>query len=392
MAYQTFPWQQGDSDSFGKLSKLDIPNLQGKSFLDVGCNTGFFCGYAHFLGAERAIGIDKNPSSIAIAQALFPQCDFMCKDWYDLGSYQYDVITCLSAIHYADDQKKFLDFLMSKLKPGGTLVLEIGVAPGDEDDWVKVKRSIDTRLFPTQKKLESMFQGYIVKFIRRSVSQIGDPVPRWVYHISHKLPVAILLLDDPHAGKTSISKHIFKDEIMKISGDTFFYEIYTDQRTAPSEITAIIKNEKMHRNWGHVAWEICQSGLLPQLCQSIVADIGHNDFILDMFIPRSDRGKLCNILEEMGYYVVDVQLQKARSHPRMKEKAPTGSCKKYFEHLHQEFVIDEKEYLAANPDVARAVAVGSFPNGQTHYLYYGKKEGRMRAPQVQEDLSKPVEK
>lgn len=380
MAYQTFPWQQGDSDSLGKLLKLDIPNLRGKNFLDVGCNTGFFCGYAKFLGAERVIGIDKNPHFVSIAQSLFPQCDFMCKDWYNLGPHKYDVIICLSAIHYADNQKKFLDFLMSRLKQNGTLVLEIGVAPGDEDDWVKVTRSIDTRFFPTQKKLDSMFEGYIAKIIQKSVSQSGDPIPRWIYHISHKRPVAILLLDDPNAGKTSIAKQIFNNDIIKIKGDRLYHDIHTDQRTAPREITDIIKSEKTNSDYGYMTWNICRRGLLKQLCQVIIEDIGYNDFLLDMFIPSSERGKMCKHFEEMGYYVVDIQLQKARSCPRIQEKVPTEYCKKYFEYLCQEFIIDEKEYLAANPDVACSIANGEIANAQVHYLYFGKREGRLRAP------------
>ena len=40
--YQTFPYQPGSSDSLGKLTMLKIPALTAKSFLDVGCNEGFF--------------------------------------------------------------------------------------------------------------------------------------------------------------------------------------------------------------------------------------------------------------------------------------------------------------------------------------------------------------
>lgn len=123
MSYQSFPWAAGDSESFEKLRRLQIPSLKGKSFLDVGCNEGFFCGYADFLKADKVVGIDINPKFIQTAKILFPNCEFICESWDDLGAEKYDVILNASAIHYAKDQKEFLDLLISRLKPGGTLIL-----------------------------------------------------------------------------------------------------------------------------------------------------------------------------------------------------------------------------------------------------------------------------
>jgi hypothetical protein len=51
--YQSFPGVKGASESLAKLRALRLPSLQGKRFLDVGCNEGFFCGYARFDGAVR---------------------------------------------------------------------------------------------------------------------------------------------------------------------------------------------------------------------------------------------------------------------------------------------------------------------------------------------------
>lgn len=59
--YQSFPDEPGDSGSFAKLATLAMPPLSGLSFLDVGCNEGFFCGYALFDAAVRVVGIDREP-------------------------------------------------------------------------------------------------------------------------------------------------------------------------------------------------------------------------------------------------------------------------------------------------------------------------------------------
>jgi hypothetical protein len=36
---------------------------------------------------------------------------------------------------------------------------------------------------------------------------------------------------------------------------------------------------------------------------------------------------------------------------------------------------DERAYLAANPDVARAVAAGQFESGRQHFAAFGRREG-----------------
>ena len=71
MSYQSFPWEQGDSVSPAKLIALDLPKLEGKSFLDVGCNAGFFCGFADWQGAKRVVGIDSSEGFLATARELF---------------------------------------------------------------------------------------------------------------------------------------------------------------------------------------------------------------------------------------------------------------------------------------------------------------------------------
>ncbi|MDE7370143.1 MAG: methyltransferase domain-containing protein [Desulfovibrio sp.] len=380
MGYQTFPWARGSSQSSRKLIALQLPALKGKTFLDVGCNEGFFCGYAEFMGAKSVTGIDIEPRFLAMAETLFPGCTFLCQDWEDLGPERYDVILNASAIHYAKDQKKFLDMLMSRLNPGGTLVLEIGVAPGTANEFVEVTRSIDTRFFPTRAKLGEMLDGYAFKLISQSVPQAGDPIPREVYHISHKLPYAILALDDPFAGKSFTVREIFKPEIRRISGDVLYYAVADGSRTAPPAITDIVMQNKARMDCGSITYQIFKKGLFADFCQWLAETGGHKDFILDMYIPAPGRRALAKSLEEHGYYVVNIQLQKAVSRPRAREMAPRGSCARYMEHLQQEFMIDEEAYLAANPDVAEALRAGRIRSAFEHYIFHGRREGRKRAP------------
>lgn len=379
MAYQTFPWVKGDSASYDKLNALQIPALQGRTFLDVGCNEGFFCGYAEFTGAARVTGIDKNPDFIAMARILFPGCDFICEDWNSLSAEQYDVILCASAIHYADDQEKLIEMLMNRLKPDGTFVLEIGVAPGEGNEFAEIKRSIDTRYFPTRLKLEEMLKKYAWKLISRSAPQPGDPIPRMVYHISHKLPYAILLMDDPHAGKTYTISEIFKSRLKRISGDKLYYMVRERSVPAPEKIREIIDNNSETMDCGFITYQICRNNLFTEFCQWLDKTAEHESFILDMYIPASQRQKLASFMEKQGYYTITVSLQKAVSHPRAQERPPQEGPYRYYRHLKEEFMVNEEEYKKANPDVAKALEEGRITSALAHYIFHGRKEGRKRS-------------
>lgn len=379
MAYQTFPWIKGSSSSFEKLLALELPNLENKSFLDVGCNEGFFCGFARFAGAKKVTGVDINQSYLDIAKALFPDCEFICQSWDSFGEEKYDVILNSSAIHYAEDPKKLIDLLVSRLAPNGTLVLEIGIAPGEHNGFVEVTRAIDKRYFPTSAKVREMLEDHVYKYITQSVQQAGDPIPRYVYHISRKLPYAILLLDDPHAGKTSTVKNIFNRDINVLTGDLLYREAVMGKIKAPPPLEVIFRTAGKTHDWGYTTYRICKHGLFEVFCEWIADMANRENFILDMYIPAVFREQLAKYLEQKDYYVVNVNLQKAVSQPRKDSRPLKNGAGKYREYLEKEYMINMEDYLAANPDVEKALREGKITSALAHYIFHGRKEGRKRS-------------
>lgn len=116
--YQSFPYRTGASNSPGKLTRLYLPPLAGRSFLDVGCNEGYFCGFAFFDGAAKAVGIDIREDALTTARRLFPQCEFRLQNWGSLDpDERFDVILCASALHYANDQEALIHTLVAHLTP-----------------------------------------------------------------------------------------------------------------------------------------------------------------------------------------------------------------------------------------------------------------------------------
>ena len=380
MAYQSFPWQHGDSRSFEKLVSLYLPALKGRSVLDVGCNTGYFCGWAAFQGAESVRGVDCDPGAIAQAKNFFPKCSFSCLPWQDIGPETYDVVLCLSVIHHADDQKQLVDALMQRVRPGGLLVLELGIAPGDDESFVQVKRSIDTKLFPTKTMLDTMLREYAPKRIGESVTQAGDPIRRYVYHIFHKLPVALLLMDEHYTGKSSLAATVLRQDLPRLSGDQVYRKIALGEYSVPESLRTFFFLDPAtgHLNSAAVVTEVCSAGLLPELLSVFMGLAGKQDFILDSYIPAAYRDTVRSILRDAGYFVADLSVFQQETKDWSRVRPPFSSYQGYAKHLEQQGLVDEQAYLQANPDVARAVAEGKMPNAQYHYFHFGCKEGRKR--------------
>ena len=79
--YQSFPDAAGASRTLDKLKALMLPEMAGLRFLDVGCNEGFFCGFAAFQGARESVGIDHSQLFIGRARRRFPDCTFHVQGW-----------------------------------------------------------------------------------------------------------------------------------------------------------------------------------------------------------------------------------------------------------------------------------------------------------------------
>src|SRR4051812_18921982 len=119
MSYQSFAPGEGHSNSFGKAIAMAFPDrMDGCSFLDLGCNEGFFCNEAAKRGASRTVGIDMSDAAIDAARARFPEITFFRSDWWSFkDTEQYDYILLSSALHYESNPRELCRKISTLLKP-----------------------------------------------------------------------------------------------------------------------------------------------------------------------------------------------------------------------------------------------------------------------------------
>jgi SAM-dependent methyltransferase len=308
--YQTFPDAAGDSRTLEKLKALRLPSLEGRSFLDVGCNEGFFCGFARFQGATRVVGIDRSAQFIARARQRFPDCEFDQRGWERLPEGPFDVILLASALHYADDQPALVHALVDLLSPDGTLVLEMGIASSRKAEWTRVKRDIDERDFPSMPMLRKVLAEHAWKWMGPSIAQDGDPVPRHVVHVTRRRSVAYLLMQPPGYGKSSLASGLFaRAGVAVVSGDQALGQAAKGRGggDASRELIEAIAEDYSPFRLDRTIERIFDRGLGADLVALWLSRAEGGDVALDAYVPASRHREIEGLLEARGYLPVRLE-------------------------------------------------------------------------------------
>ncbi len=314
--YQSFPDAAGDSLTLDKLKALHLPELAGKSFLDVGCNEGFFCGFADFQGAARVLGIDQSAAYLARARKRFPGCEFREQDWTRLPDERFDVILLASALHYADDQPALIGRLVERLADDGVLVLELGIVSSRRPEWRRVERGIDHRLFPSMPMLRKVLAGYAWKWMGPSITQAGDPVPRHVIHIGRRRPVAYLLMQPPGFGKSSLASGLFpKAGVPVLSGDQALALAAQGKAAATPRLKALVDEHYSPFRIDAVVQRVFEQDMAEDLVALWLEPHAGGDFALDAYVPAAHQGRIQQLLQARGYLPVQLDWERAGPAP-----------------------------------------------------------------------------
>jgi 2-polyprenyl-3-methyl-5-hydroxy-6-metoxy-1,4-benzoquinol methylase len=94
--------------------------------LEVGCGRGFYSGWFAAHGCT-VVGIDTDPTALALARRAYPTCRFEEADLVDgllgrIGELPFDLVVSTRRIDRLSDPIAFADACFDALRPGGRLV------------------------------------------------------------------------------------------------------------------------------------------------------------------------------------------------------------------------------------------------------------------------------
>jgi 2-polyprenyl-3-methyl-5-hydroxy-6-metoxy-1,4-benzoquinol methylase len=106
-----------------------LPDLNGKSVLDLGCGFGWHCRYARECGAQRVLGIDMSRKMLERArmQTKDGGVEYRQSAIEDLqfDATKFDVIISSLVFHYVEQFATLFRKVFEWLKPGGSFVFSV---------------------------------------------------------------------------------------------------------------------------------------------------------------------------------------------------------------------------------------------------------------------------
>lgn len=146
------PWKKGPFNLFGVEIDAEwrsdfkwqrfaaaLPNLSGADVLDVGGNNGYYSFRVLAKSPQSVLCIDPIARlwyqfQMIQKYARDPRLDFQMLGWQalDLMPNAFDCILCMGILYHHDHPVQLLRNLFEALRPGGLLVMETIVIPGEE--------------------------------------------------------------------------------------------------------------------------------------------------------------------------------------------------------------------------------------------------------------------
>jgi SAM-dependent methyltransferase len=295
--YQTFEDAPGMVDSYTKLVALKFPPLVGKSFFDVGCNEGYYCGVALAAGATRVVGLDSFGEIIGRARRRFPAAEFLYQSWDTFPDEKFDVVLCASALHYistVDALRVMLSRLGSAVAPGGLLILELGISNQEGAVIEAVKRRDGTVYYPTMTQLAWLFARAELMWRPVGQSVPGDGYPRVVIHCRPVQYSVVFVRGPSGVGKSYLANSLSSYNPLRLCAlDSLLPRIFTQLGAEhliqpddwPAAMLAIERTLEPEQ-FGRIAELLC-ADILERASKLAENKIPRQDpIIIDGFVPE----------------------------------------------------------------------------------------------------------
>lgn len=305
--------KQSINSLIDEISNLALPPLLNKSFLEIGCGEGFFCGYAYFEGANKIIGLDKSDKELDIAKSHFPSCTFLniSNNLAKIIASQetFDLILC-SMCSEELQYDTLLPLLMKHLNSNGTLIAKI----------------------PENILPDKLLTNYAYKGMSERVYKFNEYSPLRIYHIKNRLPYAILLMGHSGSGKSTVARYLFPG-LPVISGDDVMREIANLEPHSLdgkfNYLNLICSGPNNRLTIGGIMIEIFNSAAGKEY-SCLIADLAaHKDFVYDGVIHENFRHVFVGQLKALGYQVLPLDTPEPIPSPNDLFKHAKAESNKY---------------------------------------------------------------
>ena len=183
-SYNEMPRSKEGLQSAGEWHQLKqlLPDLQGRSVLDLGCGLGWHCRYAKERGATSIIGIDLSERMIEQARTRYPSegisyrvCDL---EEYEYPSEMFDFVISNLVLHYIKDLNTIYQKVYQTLKSDGIFIFNIEhptFTSGVNQQWITEEGQnqywpVDNYYYPGERKTD--FLGHTVIKQHHTLTQI----------------------------------------------------------------------------------------------------------------------------------------------------------------------------------------------------------------------------
>lgn len=141
-------YRSTDKEVFSYLDTLDI---KGKRVLDFGCGDGMYAKEFLDRGAQEVVGIDENPTMIAIANQKYGSLGntkFLVADGNNLPfeDNSFDLVFAYFVLHYFTDTLKPLKEIYRVLTPEGYFIATIGAHDVSSSSNIPLNIEVPIRL------------------------------------------------------------------------------------------------------------------------------------------------------------------------------------------------------------------------------------------------------
>ncbi|MBB6635511.1 class I SAM-dependent methyltransferase [Cohnella thailandensis] len=119
-----------------------MPDLKGKSVLDLGCGFGWHCRYARERGASSVIGVDLSENMLNKARAMTNDTAIeyirLPIEEISFPEERFDFVLSSLALHYIESYQNVISNIYRLLKPGGTFLFSVEhpvFTSREEQEW-----------------------------------------------------------------------------------------------------------------------------------------------------------------------------------------------------------------------------------------------------------------